>query len=134
MIKRIRCALAIAGCALLPSVHAINTNDIQLWAGSGTNRAALVIEWNSPEFFNNSTVPAPVANKTMVWGYKFNGEATGTEMFTAILASDPKLYAVGDETFGTFIESIGYNLSGNGNIGITDGTNTNYFINGYQIG
>ncbi len=88
MMKRIRCALAIAGSALLPSVHAITTNDIQLWAKSGTNRAALVIEWNSPEVFNYSTVPAPVASKTMVWGYKFNGEVTGAEMFNAILASD----------------------------------------------
>ncbi|HEY3854980.1 MAG TPA: hypothetical protein VGO67_11345 [Verrucomicrobiae bacterium] len=122
MIKRIRCALALAGCALLPNVHAITTNNIQLWAGSGTNRAALVIEWNSPEFFNNSTVPAPVANKTMVWGYKFNGEATGAEMFKAILASDHRLYAVVVDTYGTYVEGIGYNLNGTGNFGVTDGS------------
>ena len=136
MIKRIRCALALAGCALLPSVHAITTNDIQLWTGSGTNRAALVIEWNSPEVFNNSTVPAPVANKTMVWGYKFNGEATGTEMVKAILASDHRLYAIEVDTYGTFIEGIGYNLNGTGNFGVTDGSrsyNAAAFKNGILL-
>jgi hypothetical protein len=129
--KKLSVSLALATWFVSTFVHAISLDDIQLWTGSGTNRAALVIEWNSPELFNQTTVSAPVANKTLVWGYRFNGQATGTQMFTAILASDPKLYAVAEESFGTFIVSIGYNLSGNGNIGITDGTSTNYFINGY---
>ena len=130
--KKLSVLLALAGCFLSPFVHAISLDDIQLWTGSGTNRAGLVIEWNTPEVLNQTTVQPPVANKTMVWGYRFNGTPSGTEMFTAILASDPKLYAVANETYGTFIESIGYNLSGNGNIGVTDGTNTDYFTNGYQ--
>jgi hypothetical protein len=122
MIKKIRGALALAGCALVSNLHAISTNDIQLWTGSGTNRAALVVEWNSPEVFNNSTVPAPIANKTMVWGFKFNGTATGTELFNAVLASDKRLYAVVTTNYGTYIEGIGYNLSGNGAFGVTDGS------------
>ena len=36
-----------------------------------------------------------------------------------------------NNTYGTFIEGIGYNLNGNGVIGVTDGTNTNYFTNGF---
>ena len=120
--KKIRLALALAGCALAGNVRAITTNDIQLWTGSGTNHAAVVIEWNSPDVFNNTTVPAPVANKTLVWGYQFNGTATGTQMLNAILASDPRLYAVINNTYGTFVEGIGYNLNGNGLIGVaTDG-------------
>ena len=129
--KKLSVLLALASLFVSASVRAISLDDIQLWTGSGTNRAGLVIEWNSPEIFNATTVAAPVANKTMVWGYRFNGSPSATQMFTAILASDPKLYAVASETYGTFIESIGYNLSGNGNIGITDGTHTNYFTNGY---
>ena len=35
-----------------------------------------------------------MANKTLVWGYRFNGTATGTQMFNAIVAADPRLYAV----------------------------------------
>ncbi len=122
--KKIRLALALAGCALAGNVCAFTTNDIQLWTGSGTNHAAVVIEWNSPDVFNNTTVPAPVANKILVWGYQFNGTATGTQMLNAILASDHRLYAVINNTYGTFVEGIGYNLNGNGLIGVTDGTQT----------
>jgi len=127
------CTLALASLLLAPASHAINLDSIQLWAGSGTNRAALVIDWNSPLVFNNTSVPAPIATKTLVWGYRFNGAATGTQMLNAILAADPRLYVVEDDTYGTFVEGIGYNLSGNGAFGITDGTtvyNSSAFING----
>jgi hypothetical protein len=132
-LKTTRAALALAGFALAVNVHAITTNDIQLWTGSGTNHAALVIEWNSPEIFNNTTVPAPVATKTLVWGYQFNGTATATEMFNAVLASDHRLYAVVNNTYGTFVEGLGYNLSGDGVIGLSDGNATysaSAFVNG----
>jgi hypothetical protein len=133
MMKKMCRALALAGCTVAASVHAITTNDIQLWTGSGTNRAALVIEWNSPQVFNNTTVPAPIDNKTMVWGYQFNGTATGTEMLDAVLACDRRLYAVVNNTYGTYVDGIGYNLSGNGLFGVTDGTqlyNASAFTNG----
>ena len=128
--KKIRLALALASLFLVQKSPAISLDDIQLWTGSGTNRAALVIEWSVPESLTNSTVPVPVADKTLVWGYRFNGTATGTEMLQAILATDPKLYVVADETYGTFVEGIGYNLNGNGVIGLTDGSTTNYITNG----
>lgn len=128
--KRIRWAPALAGLFVISQAMAISLDNIQLWAGSGTNRAAMVVEWNSPEIFNNTTVPAPVANKTMVWGYRFNGTASGTQMLDAILAADPKLYVMVNESYGTFVVGMGYNLGGNGVIGVTDGSSTNYFVNG----
>jgi hypothetical protein len=45
-------------------------------------------------------------------------------MLNAILASDHRLYAVLDNKYGTFVEAIGYNLSGNGIFGVTDGSLT----------
>ncbi|HTV41712.1 MAG TPA: hypothetical protein VMF08_14110 [Candidatus Sulfotelmatobacter sp.] len=124
-------ALAAVFTLALSHARAISLDDIQLWAGSGTNRAALVVEWNSPELLNQTTVPAPVANKTMVWGYRFNGTATGTQMLDAILAADPKLYFMVNEEYGaTIVVGIGYNRNGNGVIGLTDGVTTNYFTNG----
>lgn len=124
-------ALALAVTLTLTRAHAISLDNIQLWAGSGTNRAAMVIEWNSPELFNQTAVPGPVANKTMVWGYRFNGTTTGTQMLDAILGADPKLYVMVNDEFGsTFVVGIGYNRDGNGLIGLTDGVNTNYFNNG----
>src|ERR1700744_3802573 len=113
--KKVSLALALAGLFVSPCVQAISLDDIQLWTGSGTNRAALVIEWSVPQSLTNSTVPIPVADKTLVWGYRFNGpNVYGTQMLEAILAADPKLYVAGAvyPGFGTAIESIGYNLNG----------------------
>jgi hypothetical protein len=126
-------SLALASLLIVPAIaQAISLDDIQLWTGSGTNRAALVIEWSVPQSLTNSSVPVPVTDKTLVWGYRFNGTATGTQMLQAILATDPKLYVASEfyPGFGTFVEGIGYNLNGNGVIGITDGTSTNFFPNG----
>lgn len=122
-------AAVFAGACL--SANAISLDEIQFWTGSGSNRAALVVEWSSPESRTNSSVPLPIADKTLVWGYRFDGtHASGTDMLHAILAADPRLYVVADETYGTFVEAIGYNLSGDGVLGITDGSLTNYFTNG----
>src|SRR5215475_10301400 len=59
---------------------ALSLDDIQLWTGSGSNRAALVIEWSTPESLTNSLVPIPRADKTLVWGYRFNGSSVGATM------------------------------------------------------
>src|SRR5271168_5027650 len=101
MNRSIRAALALAGVVVSSlNSRAISLNDIQLWSGSGTNRAALVIEWSSPEVFNDTTVAAPLADKTMVWGFRFNGTTNATAMINGALHSDPRLYAVEDNSFG----------------------------------
>jgi len=121
-------SLAVAILLIGGTAQAISLEDVQVWTGSGTNRAALVIEWSVPQSFANATVP--VADKTLVWGYRFSGTATGTEMLNAVITADPKLYVVEDNSYGTFVTGIGYNLNANGLIGITDGTSTNYITNG----
>ncbi len=136
--KKLRFVLALAGLLVSLRVQAISLDDIQLWTGSGTNRAAMVVEWNSPIALNQTTVPAPVANKTLVWGYRFNGTASGTQMLAAIAAADPKLYVMvtNDPSFGTGVDGIGYNLDGTGLAGVTDGTATdgsNMFVNGILV-
>jgi hypothetical protein len=128
--KKMFVALALAGLFLITKSAAVSLDDIRFWTGSGTNRAALVVEWSTPESFTNSTVPAPVTDRTFVWGYRFNGTASGSQMIKAIAAADQRLYVVASVSFGLFVEGIGYNLDGNGNIGITDGSNTNFFTNG----
>ncbi|HEY3762629.1 MAG TPA: hypothetical protein VGN23_12860 [Verrucomicrobiae bacterium] len=137
--KKFCFALALAGALLAQHLQAISLDNIQLWTGSGTNRAALVIDWNTPQIINNgNTVPVPVANKTMVWGYKFNGMATATEMFNAVVAADRRLYTVEyiDPTYGTEVDAIGYNLNAEGIAGVTDGSITDApsaFNNGVLI-
>ncbi|AEB08651.1 hypothetical protein [Desulfobacca acetoxidans] len=48
-------------------------NDIDFWVGSGSNRAALVVQWFDPRMEN-----------ALVWGYRWDGEASGEDMMTAI--------------------------------------------------
>jgi hypothetical protein len=130
--KKISSWLALVGLLFASKSPAVSLNDIQFWIGSGTNRAALVVEWTTPESLLYTTVPAPIADKSLVWGYRFNGTATGAQMFNAIVAADPRLYAV--EVFyagyGTSVQGIGFHLAGGSDLGITDGTTTNFFIHG----
>ena len=72
-------------CCLLPlaswSAHADTSgvsfsgfDDIQFWTGSGTNRAALVIQWNDGK-----------AHSSLVWGYRWNNTATGFDMLRSVI-------------------------------------------------
>lgn len=83
-----------------------NFNDIVHWTGSGSNRAALAIDWD------DSSAP-------LVWGFRFNGTATGEDMFKAVVTADPRLYAkVQFFTFGgkssLFVHGIGYDRNAAG--------------------
>ncbi len=131
LLKKIIASLALASLLAAHKSEAVSLDEIQFWAGTGTNRAALVIEWSTPETFvgpfGSSSVPAPIADKSVVWGYRFNGSATGTEMLKAIIATDPTLAVAIKTTFGTYVEGICYRLSGAGLSGIQDGAQTNYF-------
>jgi hypothetical protein len=67
---------AFGALALLGSAHAAviaSLNDIQYWVGSGSNQAALVIDWNDGQ-----------TTTSYVWGYRWTGSATGEDMLKAI--------------------------------------------------
>jgi hypothetical protein len=132
MKKTLFVSLALAGLLFASKSPAVSLDDIQFWIGSGTNRAALVVEWSTPESPGYTTIPAPIADKSLVWGYRFNGTATGIQMFDAIVAADPRLYAIEVfyPHFGYSVYGIGFHLGGGGDLGITDGSTTNYFVNG----
>ncbi|HUX16670.1 MAG TPA: PEP-CTERM sorting domain-containing protein, partial [Phycisphaerae bacterium] len=51
-------------------------DDIEYWIGSGSNEAALVIDWKSGN--------APTC---LAWGYRWDDSATGEDMLTAIAGS-----------------------------------------------
>ena len=77
-------------------------DDIQYWVGNGSNKAALVIEWhdgNRPD--------------AMVWGYRWDGEATGHDMIVTIAQADPRLVLLTQYTgwMGYTIDGIGYGES-----------------------
>ena len=56
---------------------------IQSWCGEGENQAALVIQWNDDE--------EPAA---LVFGYRWDGVATGADMVRAVVAANPRLYGL----------------------------------------
>ena len=121
-------ATAFVAASLLPTpaAQAQSFNDISFWTGTGTNRAALVVYWRAPEVLNNTSVPAPIATQTMIWGFRFNGTKTAEDLFTSVVAADPKLYAVdtGTTPYGVGVLGVGYDSNGNGQYGVTDGTTT----------
>lgn len=74
-------------------------DDVKFWVGTGSNRAALVIEWH------DGTSP-----DALVWGYRWDGEASGHDMIVAIAKADPKLLLLTQYTgwMGYTIDGIGY--------------------------
>lgn len=56
---------------------------IERWVGAGTNRAALVVDWH------DGTPPHALA-----WGFRWNGTATGRDLWRAVTNADPGLSGV----------------------------------------
>lgn len=113
---------------LASTAQAFSLNDVDLWAGSGESEAGMIVHWSSPEVFNlaysggqNTPMPAPIANVSYAWGYRFDGAPNGWDMVTAIAAADSRLYVVGGS--GT-VQGIGYDLDGDGEYGIGNGART----------
>ena len=106
-------ALVLSSAFATPTAHAaISLDDVQFWTGTGNNRAALVID------FNDAKAPA----ESLVWGYRWNGSATGEDMLRAVIAADLRLYAKRKTfSFGTANLGIGYDSNNNG-FAISDGT------------
>jgi len=61
-----------------------NLDDIQFWVGSGSNRSVLIID-----FHYGGTLSA--TQQSWVWGYRWDGSATGEDMISAIAAADSNL-------------------------------------------
>lgn len=105
------CALAIF--TLLPAsrCQALITGfgDIDYWVGSGTNQAALVIDWNDG-----------IAPVSLAWGFQWDGAATGWEMLTAIAAADSRLTLMTHPNFDA-IFALYYDVTGT-NAGFVAGT------------
>lgn len=128
-------AALLASSALSYRSHALSLDDVQFWTGSGTNRAALVIHWSAPEVLNNTSVPSPVAEKSMAWGYRWNGASTAKNMFDAIVAADHRLFVANHQySFGFSVFAIGYDLNNNGVFGIRVGSTNVYAMNAFTNG
>ena len=102
---------------------------IENWTGTGENRAALVIQWNDADGRDAAA---------LVFGYRWDGVATGYDMFRDVTLNNPQLFGLVQRTnVGCDISAIapdGYTLDGigwdddeSGNPGMWDSANNDYY-------
>ena len=93
--------------AAMPAVPRADTFDnIKYWVGNGTNKCAVVID------FNDDSVPYC----SFAWGYRWNGDAPSMKaILDEITASDPrlKMFASSSE-YGSFIDAFAYDADDDG--------------------
>ncbi|MEI7486953.1 MAG: DUF5074 domain-containing protein [Chryseobacterium sp.] len=77
--------------------------DVQYWVGTGTNQVAFVVQWN------DSKNP-----DALVWGFRWNGNATGEDMLKAIAKADHRFYSLlyQGTQFGSAVGGLGFDLNG----------------------
>ncbi|MDE7090646.1 MAG: hypothetical protein K2O53_02865, partial [Bacteroidales bacterium] len=78
---------------------AFSFDDIRFWVGEGGKRAALVVDWHDEAL-----------DHALVWGYRWDGDATGYDMVSAVAAADPRFTLLTHVTqYGHTIAALGYN-------------------------
>jgi hypothetical protein len=89
-------------------------NDVEFWVGSGANQAAMAIDWAD----DSTALPA------LVWGYRWDGPATGADMLKAIVTEDERLFAKlgGSLANPIAVYGLGYDADNDGQFGVDDGT------------
>jgi hypothetical protein len=78
--KKLIFAISMTFLAGSTMAQTFGFSDIVNWTGTGTNRSALVIDWNDG-----------TTTRSMAWGYRWTGAATAEQMLRDIDTSDPHL-------------------------------------------
>ena len=88
-------------------------DDIQNWTGEGENQAAVVIQFNTGK---------ATETNALVFGFRWNGTATGTDMLVAIAKNDPRFYCLANNgSYGYSIGGIGWDADEDGDIYLMKG-------------
>lgn len=116
-------------CALLWPVSSVagpfTFDDVDFWVGSGANRAALAIDWHR----NIDDPPA------LVWGYRWDGVASGSDMLLAIVAADERLFAkLGMQADEIRVYGLGYDANDDGEFALDDEGLTEFDADGIAYG
>ena len=100
--------LFAAGFAVVSSASAwgFGFNDIRCWIGEGTNRCAVVVDFND----------GGIGDRSFAWGYRWNGEAPNVKaILDAITARDSRLKMFASTSqYGSYIEAFAYDADGDG--------------------
>jgi hypothetical protein len=102
--------LAASSVCVFSPVRAADFADIQFWVGTGVNQAAFVVDWNDGQ-----------SAESLIWGYRWDGPATGMDMFRAIVNVDSRFFAHVSTpgAFGESVYGIGYDLDGDNVFGVS---------------
>lgn len=99
--KKLLLLVALMGFTAM--ANAFTIDDVKCWAGSGSNRSVLILQW-----------PDSVS-KALAFGYKWDGTATGAEMIEAITTANPRLkYEGSSSAYGMYITGFKYDTNNNG--------------------
>jgi MYXO-CTERM domain-containing protein len=120
---------AIAGAVIAAictgSAQAQSFSDIQYWVGSGSNQAAFIVDWNDGK-----------DAQSLMWGFRWDGTATGEDMLHAIVTADTRLFAHVSTPFGgglgTALYGMGYDLDNDANFGVSP--SLTFDAGGYSVG
>jgi len=96
----------------------LTMDDIVYWVGTGSNKAAFVVQWNDAK-----------NQDALVWGFKWDGNTTGEDMLKAIAKADKRFYSLlyySGPSLGTAIGGIGFDLDGQRTVGLYNNGNTTY--------
>ena len=101
--------------AASPRSDSFDFSDITYWIGEGENEAACCLQWN-----------VEGEETALVWGYRWNGEATGMDMLNAIASNDKRVYLlIANTQYGVTVAGIGYDKDEDGDIGFVHGVDAN---------
>ncbi|WP_264537490.1 DUF5074 domain-containing protein [Flavobacterium sp. N1736] len=94
-------------------------DDIEYWVGTGSNQAAFAVQWNDGK-----------TSDALIWGFRWDGVATGEDMMKAILQADHRLFSLLYQNvpggLGTAIGGLGFDLDGANTNGLYKDANVTY--------
>jgi len=104
--------ISVSSASLADSVSSFE--DIQYWIGAGANQAAVVFDWDDIN----------AAEESLVWGYRWDGAATGEDMLREVLAADERLNAKLSPPSGSGTRLYGWGFDRNEDcqFSLSDGT------------
>lgn len=106
--------------SLATTARGASFDEIEFWVGDGANQAALVIDWD--EHLD--------AGPSLLWGYRWDGVASGQQMLLEVLQSDERLFAKISPPSGLGVSIYGLGYDGNGDQSFSLDDNTAFDSDG----
>lgn len=85
-------------------------SEIKAWAGEGSKQCAFILQWSDDNEDN-----------AIVFGYRWDGEATGIDAAKAVVAMHPRLYGAFTDggTYGSTIDGFGWDANDDQKFSVT---------------